>query len=50
MSIIDKITRESWILTNFPEGGTWLNEEIEDETDAHPKPRGLLRRVRKKKS
>jgi L-ascorbate 6-phosphate lactonase len=31
MSKIDDITRESWILTNFPEWGTWLNEEIEEE-------------------
>ena len=26
-----KITRESWILATFPEWGTWLNEEIEEE-------------------
>jgi len=31
MSMIDGITRESWILANFPEWGTWLNEEIEQE-------------------
>lgn len=31
MSKVDEITRESWILTNFPEWGTWLNEEIEEE-------------------
>ncbi len=31
MSKIDKITRESWILSTFPEWGTWLNEEIEKE-------------------
>lgn len=31
MSRIDEITRESWILSTFPEWGTWLNEEIEDE-------------------
>lgn len=31
MSVIDKITRESWILNTFPEWGTWLNEEIENE-------------------
>ena len=31
MSTISKITRESWILSNFPEWGTWLNEEIEEE-------------------
>ena len=34
MSKIDEITRESWILTNFPEWGTWLNEEIEEEVVA----------------
>ena len=26
---IEEITRESWILNNFPEWGTYLNEEIE---------------------
>lgn len=31
MSKIDEITRESWILSTFPEWGTWLNEEIEME-------------------
>ena len=31
MSKIESITRESWILSTFPEWGTWLNEEIEDE-------------------
>jgi L-ascorbate 6-phosphate lactonase len=31
MSKIDTITRESWVLANFPEWGTWLNEEIEQE-------------------
>lgn len=31
MARIDDITRESWILGAFPEWGTWLNEEIEDE-------------------
>ncbi len=31
MAKIDGITRESWILGTFPEWGTWLNEEIEDE-------------------
>lgn len=31
MSKIDEITRESWILDTFPEWGTWLNEEIENE-------------------
>ncbi len=31
MAKIDDITRESWILSTFPEWGTWLNEEIESE-------------------
>lgn len=31
MSKLDEITRESWILSTFPEWGTWLNEEIEEE-------------------
>jgi len=31
MTKIETITRESWILSNFPEWGTWLNEEIEEE-------------------
>jgi L-ascorbate 6-phosphate lactonase len=31
MAKIDEITRESWILGTFPEWGTWLNEEIENE-------------------
>ncbi|MFV0439101.1 MAG: L-ascorbate 6-phosphate lactonase [Desulfopila sp.] len=34
MSKVDEITRESWILQNFPEWGTWLNEEIEEEVVA----------------
>ena len=29
MSKVNEITRESWILSSFPEWGTWLNEEIE---------------------
>lgn len=28
---VNEITRESWILKTFPEWGTWLNEEIEQE-------------------
>ena len=24
-------TRDSWIMSTFPEWGTWLNEEIENE-------------------
>ncbi len=31
MSKINEISRESWILSTFPEWGTWLNEEIELE-------------------
>ena len=31
MSKVKSITRESWILSTFPEWGSWLNEEI-DET------------------
>lgn len=31
MSIVSEITRESWLLSTFPEWGTWLNEEIEHE-------------------
>ena len=31
MSKIDEITRESWIMGTFPEWGTWLNKEIENE-------------------
>lgn len=31
MSLVDDITRESWILGAFPEWGTWLNEEIDNE-------------------
>ncbi len=31
MNKIDEISRESWILNTFPEWGTWLNEEIEQE-------------------
>ena len=32
MAKLDEITRESWILSTFPEWGTWLNEEIEETT------------------
>ena len=31
MSKVTEITRESWIMSTFPEWGTWLNEEIERE-------------------
>ena len=34
MGKINEITRESWILSTFPEWGTWLNEEIEEEVVA----------------
>jgi L-ascorbate 6-phosphate lactonase len=34
MSNISEITRESWILSNFPEWGSWLVEEIEQEVVA----------------
>ena len=30
MAKLDEKTRESWILSTFPEWGTWLNEEIEE--------------------
>lgn len=30
MAAVDEITRESWIMSTFPEWGTWLNEEIDD--------------------
>lgn len=29
MSKVKSITRESWILSTFPEWGSWLNEEID---------------------
>lgn len=31
MSKVEKLTREEWILGTFPEWGTWLNEEIEED-------------------
>ena len=34
MSRINEITRDSWILNAFPEWGTWLNEEINEEVVA----------------
>ncbi|HEO4075737.1 TPA: L-ascorbate 6-phosphate lactonase [Streptococcus agalactiae] len=34
MPNVKDITRESWILSTFPEWGTWLNEEIEEEVVA----------------
>ena len=35
MSQVTEITRESWVLSTFPEWGTWLNEEIA-ETRVRP--------------
>ncbi|MDO4572222.1 MAG: L-ascorbate 6-phosphate lactonase, partial [Clostridia bacterium] len=29
MTKIDDMTREKWIMSTFPEWGSWLNEEIE---------------------
>ena len=34
MSKIETITRESWILSTFPEWGSWLNEDIAQERGA----------------
>ena len=34
MSKIDDITRDSWIMSTFPEWGTWLVEDIENEVVA----------------
>ena len=34
MSKIDEITRDSWIMSTFPEWGTWLVEDIENEVVA----------------
>ena len=34
MSKIDNITRENWIMSTFPEWGTWLVEDIENEVVA----------------
>ena len=31
MSKVNEITRESWIMSTFPEWGTWLVEDIENE-------------------
>ncbi|WP_095175589.1 MULTISPECIES: L-ascorbate 6-phosphate lactonase [Blautia] len=31
MSKVTEMTREKWIMDTFPEWGTWLNEEIEQE-------------------
>ncbi|MBV1710267.1 MAG: L-ascorbate 6-phosphate lactonase [Erysipelothrix sp.] len=34
MSKVEEITKESWVLSTFPEWGTWLNEEIDEEVVA----------------
>ena len=34
MSKVSEITRDTWIKGAFPEWGTWLNEEIEEEVVA----------------
>ena len=34
MSKVTETTRESWVLSTFPEWGTWLNEDIENEVVA----------------
>ena len=34
MSKVTEITRESWIMNTFPEWGTWLVEDIENEVVA----------------
>ncbi len=31
---VKEITKEKWLMDNFPEWGTWLNEEIEEEVVA----------------
>ena len=31
MDNVNTICREDWILSTFPEWGTWLNEEISSE-------------------
>lgn len=36
MSKVSEISEQSWILSTFPEWGSWLNEEIdENHVDAH---------------
>ena len=34
MSKVNELTREKWVLGAFPEWGTWLNEEIDEEVVA----------------
>ena len=31
MSAIDEVSREKWIMDTFPEWGTWLNEDMEND-------------------
>ena len=31
---VNELTKEKWLMANFPEWGTWLNEEIEEEVVA----------------
>ena len=30
-SAIDEVSREKWIMDTFPEWGTWLNEDMEND-------------------
>ena len=32
MPNVNDVTREKWVLSTFPEWGTWLNEEIAETT------------------
>lgn len=34
MSKVEELTREKWVMGAFPEWGTWLNEEIDEEVVA----------------
>ena len=36
MSKISEMTRQSWIESTFPEWGTWLVEDIENEVVLYP--------------
>ena len=45
MSKVKSITRESWILSTFPEWGSWLNEEIEQEQVAPGTFRDVVARL-----
>ena len=35
MSKISEMTRDKWIMSTFPEWGTWLVEDIENETNVN---------------